>query len=193
MATERTPMYCVKCEQATYDAKYCDNCRCVFCHELDRNCSCTRCETKLNDTDDDMSTQFCNLTRLPHQRVCYDHFCPVCLTEHEYDDDESGRCSGCYKFTHFHETNSCESCGLNRILSRNGNCYKCECFYCDNIHCIVHKCLLCNERISFNDPNLKYCDDHACQQCVYEPVANGRFCAKCSVNRTVGTHTKRAN
>ena len=196
MTTKKTPMYCVKCGQATYDAKYCDNCRCVFCPDSDRNCECSRCETKLNDTDDDMSTQFCNLTRLPHQRVCHEHFCPVCLTEHEYDYQAHwwGCCGSCFKFRHFMTDQVCQTCGqLNHFISSKFNCINCECMYCDNINCIVHKCLLCDRRIWFNNPDLKYCQSHACKQCVYAPVANGRFCADCSVNRTVGAHTKRAN
>jgi hypothetical protein len=201
MTTERTPMYCVKCGQATYDAKYCDDCRCVFCHDLDRNCSCSRCETKLNDTDDDtdddMSTQFCNYKQLPGKRVCHVHFCPVCLSETRNDNPlpSFGRyCSGCYKFKFVGDDTECISCGkLSRFLSSNFNCGDCECLYCDNINCIVHKCLLCNRLIWFNDPDLKYCHFHACKQCMYKPVANGRFCSECSVNRIVGTHTKRAN
>ena len=198
MATERTPMYCVKCGQATYDAMYCDNCRCVFCPDSDKDCSCSRCQTILNDSDEDGSTQFCNLTRLPHQRVCHEHFCPVCLTEHKYDYQAHwlGHCrdSSCSKFRYFIDYRACKTCGhLYSFISPNFNCVDCECLYCDNIHCIVHKCLLCDMLIWFNDPDLKYCKSHACKQCLYEPVVNGKFCAKCSVNRTVGTQTKRAN
>ena len=195
MANERTPMYCVKCGQATYDAKYCDDCRCVFCPDSDIYCKCSPCKMIIY-RDAIYGDEYCDTQQLPGQHVCYEHYCPVCLSEHRNDNPLPyfGRyCSGCYKFEHSYGY-ACISCGKrHRFLSLNGNCNDCECLYCDNIHCIVHKCLLCNHRISFNDPDLKYCDDHSCQRCVYEPAFTERFCAECSVNRTVGTHTKRAN
>ena len=195
MTTERTPMYCVKCEQATYDAKYCDDCRCVFGSNSDRNCQCSLCETIIDSDDDEY--QLCDNKQLPGQLVCREHFCPVCLTEHEndYNLHYFGRCcSGCYKFKYFSDALVCQTCGqLHNFISSNVNCSICECLYCDNIHCIEHKCVLCDMLIWVNDPDLKYCEDHACKQCLYAHVVNGKFCAKCSVNRTVGTHTKRAN
>ena len=194
MTTERTPMYCVKCGQATYDAKYCDNCRCVFGSNSDRNCQCSRCETILNDPDEDGSTQFCNLTRLPYQRVCHEHFCTVCLTEHEYDYQAHWFCrcrdSNCSKFMFYIGDRVCKTCGQrNSFVSSKLNCINCECMYCDNIHCIVHKCVLCDRRIWLNNSDMKYCEEHACKQCMYEPAINGRFCADCSVNRAVGSNT----
>ena len=193
MTTERTPMYCVKCGQATYDAKYCDKCRCIFCPDSDIYCACSPCKMKMY-SDDIYGNEYCDNQQLPGKRVCYSHYCPVCLSEHYFDNPSPsfGRhCSGCYKFVHFYD-DACRSCGKHhRVLSSNFNCKDCECMYCDNIHCIVHKCLLCDKLIAFIDTD--YCEDHACQQCMYAPVVSGRFCAKCSVNRTVGTHTKRAN
>ena len=188
MATERTPMYCVDCGQATYDAKYCDDCRCLVCPNSPKYCTCPRCITE-TDARVDMYGNCWNPV-LPGRRVCYDHFCPICLKEHLHVVSFNQYCRGCYKFKF---VSTCRSCGQFSNLSSNFNCRFCECMYCDNMHCIVHKCLLCDKLISFNDPDLKYCDDHACQRCVYKPAVNGRFCAKCSVNRTVGTHTKRAN
>ena len=181
-------MYCVKCGQATYDSKYCDKCRCVFCPNSDEDCQCARCHIIIKDYRAD---KLCNGKQLPGQRVCYNHYCPVCLSEHNFI---LRHCFDCNKFAYFIEARECKACGrLNKILSSNFNCAVCECMYCDNIHCIVHKCLLCDHRISFNDPDMKYCEDHACKRCMYAPVVNGLFCADCSVNRTVGTQTKRAN
>jgi hypothetical protein len=196
MATERTPMYCVDCGQATYDAKYCDNCRCVFCHDSPKKCQCSPCTIKIY-SDDIYGDESCCNQQLLGKQVFYGHYCPVCLSETRNDNPlpSFGRyCSGCYKFKFVGDDTECISCGkLSHFLSRNFNCGDCECLYCDNIHCIAHKCMLCNTRISFNDPDLKYCYDHSCKQCIYAPVVNGRFCADCSVNRTVGSQTKRAN
>ena len=182
-------MYCVDCGQATYDAKYCDDCRCVFCPDSDRNCKCSPCIY----SDAIYGDEYCNNKQLPGKHVCYSHYCPVCLKEHKNDPFDSFvmYCSGCYKFKHFYG-DACRSCGeRDRFLSSNFNCNDCECLYCDNIHCIVHKCMLCDQKIAFIDTD--YCEEHACKQCIYAPVVNGRFCSDCSVNRTVGAHTKRAN
>ena len=194
MATERTPMYCVKCGQATYDVKYCDKCRCVFCPDSGKDCPCSSCKIKIY-SDDIYGDVYCNKQQLPGKQVCYWHYCPVCLSEHRNANPLHyfGRCcSGCYKFKFVDDAPECLSCGkLSRFLSSNFNCNDCECLYCDNIHCIVHKCMLCDQKIAFIDTD--YCEEHACKQCIYAPVVNGRFCSDCSVNRTVGAHTKRAN
>ena len=182
-------MYCVKCGQATYDAKYCDKCRCVFCPDSPKDCQCSPCTIQI------YSAVYCPNQQLPGKQVCYLHYCPVCLSEHYYANPLTylwRYCSGCFKFNYNVSDTACRSCRkIKHRISPNFNCYDCECFYCDNIHCIEHKCMLCDRRIWFNDTD--YCVDHACQRCMYAPAINGRFCVDCSVNRIVGTQTKRAN
>jgi hypothetical protein len=129
--------------------------------------------------------------------VCFSHFCQVCLTEREYDDEcgyNPSYCSMCDKSEYTSEKHACQSCDHDTIfISRNGNCLDCECSYCDTIHCTRHKCVICDRIVMFNRDDIIYCYDHSCKQCIVEPVSSGRFCTKCSVNRKVGALTKRAD